>query len=194
MRKAQTDIQESVLISPIDGILTRADAKTIGVNVGIATTFTVTDLTTLEFTMEVDEADISKIKTGQNVRIMLDSYSDKTLEIAIASIDFVTHTTSTGGNAYNVKASIEGTNPDYMYRVGMTGNAEIILSEKNDILSVPLSALFETNKVYVETANKKYEKREITLGTQNDIAVEVKEGLSEGEIIVTDPTMVPTKK
>lgn len=194
MRKAQTDIQESVLISPIDGILTRADAKSIGVNVTTATTFTVTDLSSLEFIMEVDEADISKIKIGQNVRVMLDAYSDKTLDLAINSIDFVTHTTSTGGNAYNVKASIEGTNPDYVYRVGMTGNAEIILSEKDDILSVPLSALFETNKIYIETKNKKYEKRTLTLGVQNDIAVEVKEGLSEGEIIVTDPTTIPTKK
>ena len=194
MRKAQTDIQESVLISPIDGILTRADAKSIGVNVTTTTTFTVTDLSSLEFNMEVDEADISKIKIGQRVRVMLDAYSDKTLQLSINSIDFVTHTTSTGGNAYNVKATIGGTNPDYIYRVGMTGNAEIILSEKDDILSIPLSALFETNKVYVQTKNKKYEKRTLTLGAQNDIAVEVKDGLSEGEIIVIDPTTIPTKK
>lgn len=192
MRKAQTDIQESNLVSPIAGILTRADVQNTGVNVNTTTTFTVTDPTSLEFKMEVDEADISKVKIGQVVDISLDSYPDKTLNLVIDNIDFVTHTTSTGGNAYDVKAKMPD-NSDLRYFVGMNGNAEIILSKKGNVISVPLSALFETNKIYVKAGNT-YQKRTLTLGAQNDTSEEITNGLSEGDIIVTDPTTVPAKK
>ena len=181
--------QQSILSSPIAGIVTRADAKTAGVNIAATTTFTVVDPNSLTFKMEVDEADISKVKQGQEVEVVLDSFPDKTLHLTVDSIDFVTHTTSTGGNAYDVKAKLIQNND---YRVGMNGNAQIITSKKPDVVTVSLSSLFDTNKVYVKV-NNKYEKRTLKLGLQNDTSTEVLEGLNEGETVVTDPTLVPKK-
>lgn len=181
--------QQSILTSPIAGIVTRADAKTAGVNIAATTTFTVVDPNSLTFKMEVDEADISKVKEGQDVEVVLDSFPDKTLRLTVSSIDFVTHTTSTGGNAYDVKAKLIQNND---YRVGMNGNAQIITSKKPGVVGVSLSSLFDTNKVYVKIG-KRYEKKTLKLGLQNDTSAEVLEGLNEGETVVTDPTLVPKK-
>lgn len=184
--------QQSILTTPIGGIVTRADVKTSGVNITPATVFSVVDPQSLSFRMEVDEADISKIQIGQNVEINLDSYPNDTLTLKIDSIDFVTHTTSTGGNAYDVKAHIQS-NTDYRYRVGMNGNATIITKKLNNVIRIPLSSLIEDNKVYVKTG-KTYEKRTLKLGLQSDTDTEVVSGLSDGELLVTDPSLVPTKK
>jgi len=185
--------QQSVLSSPISGIITKADAKTNGVTAIAGTTgFTITDPNSLEFKMEVDEADIAKIKEGQQVKVTLDPYPDKTLYLTVQSIDFVTHTTSTGGNAYDVKAAMSQSN-NLSYRVGMNGNAEIILLKKQNVLAVPLASLVEDNKIYIKT-KKGFVKKTLKLGIQNDTSSEVLSGLSEGDQIVSDPTLVPGYK
>lgn len=184
--------QQSILTTPIGGIVTRSDVKTSGVNITPATVFTVVDPQSLSFRMEVDEADISKVQLGQKVEINLDSYPNSTFALQVDQIDFVTHTTSTGGNAFDVKAHILS-NADYHYRVGMNGNATIITNKLNNVIKIPLSSLIEDNKVYVKKG-KTYEKRTLKLGAQSDTDSEVVSGLNEGDLLVLDPSLVPAKK
>lgn len=191
MVKAQKDLTDSTLYSPIDGILTRADVETTGVNVTPATVFTVTDPNSIDFEMAIDEADIGNIKEGLPVKVNLDAYPNDTLNLSIDKIAFVYHTTSTGGNAFTIEAKISSNN-DNKYKIGMNGNAEIILNEKADVLLIPLSSIFDENKVYVKTKNG-YETRILKLGLQNDTSSEVITGLSIGDDIVLDPSLVPQK-
>lgn len=193
MVKAQKDLTDSTLYSPIDGILTRSDAKNIGVNITPATVFTIVDPSSLDFKMDVDEADIGSVKTGQPVEISLDSYPNDTLKLKISSIDFVTHTTSTGGNAYGVKANLINDNNTYKYRVGMNGNAEIILEKKENVLYIPISSIFDNDKVYVKT-KLGFEKRQIKVGLENDTLAQIKGGLKSGEIVALDPSLVLQNK
>lgn len=183
--------EESILTTPIDGIVTRADVKSSGVNIGVTTTFTVTDPTSLSFRMEVDEADVSKVQIGQTVEVNLNSYPDSLVKVYVSSIDFVSHTTSTGGNAFDVKAQITD-NGKYPLKVGMNGNATIITKEKKNVIKIPLVSLIDDTSVYVKNKDK-YEKRTIKLGLQSDIDAEVLSGLSENELLVTDPNSVPKK-
>jgi RND family efflux transporter MFP subunit len=189
MVKAQKDLSDSTLYSPIEGILTKSGVQSTGVNITAATVFIITDPNSLDFKMDIDEADIGKIKIGQLVNVSLDTYPDENLELKIDSIDFVTHTTSTGGDAYTVKASFDNDNSDYKYRVGMNGNAEIIQDKIYNVLYVPLSSIFDDKYVYVKN-NKKYEKRELKFGLENDTDIEVKSGINEGDQVVLDPSLV----
>lgn len=184
--------QQSVLSSPISGIVTRTDAKTAGVNVTATTTFSVVNPDTLVFEVDVDQADIAKIRLGQEVNIILDAYPDNNISIAVGKIDFTTHSTSTGGNAYTVQAKLL---PDskFDYKLGMEGNAEIVTAKEENVLSVPLSSIFEDNYVFVKTS-KGYEKRKIKQGLQNDTDVVITEGVSSADMVVLDPTLVPQKK
>src|SRR3989338_1089167 len=183
--------EESALITPISGVITKADAETQGINISTTTTFMVTDLNSLNFEMDVDQADIGKVKVGQSVRVVLDSYPDKTLALTIDGIDYVSHTTSTGGDAFTVSAKIPipPDYKDYKYRVGMNGNAEIIISEKNNVLSVPLSAI-EDDNVYVKTESG-FSQKKVKLGLQSDTRAEITEGLSENDTIASDISSIP---
>jgi len=183
--------QESVLTTPISGIVTREDVETAGVNVSSTTTFTVTDLSSLTFKMDVDEADIGKVKEVQKVKVVLDSYPDETLNLTIDRIDFASHTTSTGGTAFTVYANLTK-NPDNKYRVGINGNAQIITSEKKDVLTIPVSAISEDNKVFVET-KRGFEERKIKTGLQSDTRAQVISGLLENDDIAVEPALVPKK-
>ncbi len=184
--------EQSVLTTPIDGILTRADVNSTGVNVGVTDVWTVVDPDSLVFKMEVDEADIAKVRDGQQVELILDSYPDETINIAVDKIDFVTHTTSTGGNAYNVRANMP-INSDYRYRIGMNGNAQIITRKKKNVLTISLSSIENDDEVLVKK-DSKFEKRKIKTGIENDTSVEVIDGLSEGDIVAADPTNIPKDK
>ena len=139
--------QQSILTTPIAGIVTRADAVAAGVNVTPATTFTITDPSSLDFKMEVDESDIGQVKVGQNVNVSLDSFPNHTLKLKVNQIDFVSHVTSSGGNAFYVEAMLPQPNN---YRVGMSGNADIIIDARHNVLSIQSTDIFDDNYVYVK--------------------------------------------
>jgi RND family efflux transporter MFP subunit len=179
--------QQSVLTSPIAGIVTRADAVTTGVNVTPATTFTITDPGSLGFKMEVDEADIGQIKIGQAVNVSLDSFPNDNLKLTVKKIDFVNHVTSSGGNAFYVEAALPMQNN---YRVGMSGNADIVIDTRNNTIAIQSSDIFDNNYVYVKTA-KGFTKRKLNLGLQSDTEAQILSGLSEEDTVAIDPTSVP---
>jgi RND family efflux transporter MFP subunit len=187
MLKVQHDIANSSLYAPIAGIVTRMDAQDAEVNITPATTFTITDPNSLGFKMEVDEADIGQVKVGQNINVSLDSFPNNTFKLMVNKIDFVSHLTSSGGNAFYVEALFSEQNN---YRVGMSGNADIIIDSRNNVLSIQSSDIFDNNYVYVKTA-KGFVKRKLSLGLQNDTQAQVLSGLSEGDTVAIDPTSVP---
>ena len=179
--------QQSVLTTPIAGIVTRADALTSGMNISPLTTFTITDPSSLDFKMEVDEADIGQVKIGQSVSISLDSFPNDTIKLIVSKIDFVSHVTSSGGNAFYVYGLLPKQNN---YRVGMSGNADILVDSRRNVLTIESTDIFDNNYVYVKTA-RGFAKKKLSLGLQNDTQAQVLSGLSEGDIVAIDPTSVP---
>ncbi len=188
--------EQSVLTSPIDGIVTRADVTATGVNISATTSFGIVDPTTVDFEIDIDEADIGKVKAGQMVSVSLDAYPDQKIPLTVTAIDFTTHETSTGGDAYTVTVELP-TNDNLAYRIGMNGDAEIILNEKNDVLSIPLSSISDDGFVYIKN-NEDFEKRKIKTGLQNDTEAEVLSGVEENEEVALDPVaaenMIKNKK
>jgi len=183
--------QQSVLVSPINGILTHADAVTAGSSVTATSVFTIVDPSSLVFAMDVDEADIGKVTVGQQVKLNLDAYPNANLTFPVTHIDFVSHTTTNGGNAFTVEVKLPQT-IQYIYRVGMNGNAEITTAEKDHVLTIPITSVVDDQYIYVKTSGK-YKKKNIVLGLQSDTDAEVVKGLHEGELIVLESAKIPNK-
>lgn len=180
--------EQSYLVSPIDGIVTQADTTVPGVNVIAGSGFIVADPENVVFKSEVDEADIGKVRTGQPVKILLESYPEDAINLLVTKIDFSSHTSINGGNVFDVEAELP-INSDYKYKIGMTGDAEIILSEKSNVLTVPLGSIFNNEYVYVKK-KEGFEKRKIVPGIQSDIYREVISGLNDNEEIAVIPDEV----
>lgn len=184
--------EQSVLISPISGIVTRADVQSAGVNVGLTTTFSIANPSDLVFKMDVDEADVGRLTEGMPVKVIVNAYPDETHYLTVDEIDFATHTTSTGSNVYTVQASLPQTETN-KYRVGMTGDAEIVLHKRENVVSVPITSVVDDSYVYVKVKDT-FVKKKVVLGLTNDTDAEVVEGLTVGDKVAVDPAIAEKLK
>lgn len=180
--------QQSYIVSPIDGYVTRADVDVSGVNVGATTLFTITDLDHMVFQADVDEADVAKVLVKLPARINLDAFPNRSIMLFVDSVDYASHTTSTGGTAYTVSLRI----PEdiaFRLRVGMNGDAEIILDERKHVLVVPASSIVDGKYVFVKTKDG-FEKRQVLVGLQNDTQAQIREGLAAGDQVALQASSV----
>jgi hypothetical protein len=75
-------------------------------------------------------------------------------------------------------------------RPGMSAQTEILVTELDNVLSVPIQAVLPyANKYHiaVKTPAGQYDRRPVTLGINNDRLIEVKSGLKTGDIVALNP-------
>jgi RND family efflux transporter MFP subunit len=183
-------IKYATLISPINGIVVNVEQPNPGVNITPATAnFYIINPDSIYFKAQIDQEDVTKVKVGDRTTITLDSFPDQEFESEITYIAFtpVSGQTST---VYEIrfKLPVEN-NQDHLYRIGMDGDAIISLKEVKNALTIPIDATHQENdKDYVlvkQGDDKNLVKKYIKLGIENNDHIEVLEGLSENDQIVT---------
>jgi len=187
---ADLAIKYATITTPIAGLVTHIDTPLAGINITPATaTFDIVNPNSVYFEARIDELEIGKIKEGQTVILTLDSYPEKNFAGEITAIDFAASTVG-GSKVFLTKISLPQ-NSDRQFRLGMGGDAEIILNEKENVLAIPTDALIkrEKNFVWVVDNEGKARKKEVEVGLVTDEAVEIVSGLEEGTEIVTKGTM-----
>ncbi len=140
---AEKQLQDYKIYSPIDGTIIKRDSNIVvgsGVTQGQQLD-TIVDGDHMEFTINVDELDISKIKVGQDVNVTVDALQDTTLRPLAAKVTEVAlEGTSTNGVAtYPVKITLNDT--DTSLKGGMNANANILIDNKTNVLTVPIEAV-----------------------------------------------------
>jgi RND family efflux transporter MFP subunit len=146
------------------------------------------DLSTMIVETNVSEVDVSKIETDQKVEITLDAIPGPVFSGTITDISTLAHTKDRGSqiNVFDVEVEIDSA--DERLKPGMSAKADIIINVYEDVISVPIEAVFErddTTIVYTPGGKK----MPIALGARNDEAVIVTSGLEEGDdIALIDPT------
>lgn len=177
--------EQSYLVSPIDGVITDSGAEVPGINIAVTNSYQIADPDHVKFVIEVDESDIGKVRMGMPVKVTLESFPDDPINLTVSNIDFTSHTSSNGGNVFDVEAQIPD-NAEYKYRIGMTGDAEIITSEKKNVLTVPLGSIVDDKFVYIRNGQY-FEKRKVVLGVQNDTDKEAIVGVHAGDEVAIAP-------
>ena len=133
--------------------------------------------------MAADQTEVTKLKVGQEVKILLDSFPDISLSGEILSIGF-TPKAGEAGAVYRIKVSL--TPPEGQvdaFRIGMTGDARFILSQKEDILYIPPEFInTNTEGTYIKVGDKN-NKTYIETGLEGEERVEVKGTIKEGDIV-----------
>ncbi len=177
---AEKALKSATLKSPFDGIVTLVANPFPGPFVIYSQTqFEVVNPETLYFRVAADQTEITKLKIGQNVGIILDSYPDEQIQGIIENISFAPDPAETGV-VYEIKVAITKNGIDY--HLGMTGDAKFILSQSKDVLYVP-NKFVKNDKTgkYVLVGNGK-KKQYIEVGIEGEERVEVK-GINEGEVV-----------
>jgi HlyD family secretion protein len=184
----------TTLVSPMDGVVLSRDVE-IGDAVssilvlGSTATLVMTlgDTTQVYVQGKVDEADIGSVYLGQPARIRVESFpskifNGKVTKIAPLGVEKDNVTT------FEVRVSID--NPTGELKANMTANAEVLVTEHKNTLTVPEQALVYDNQknafVFVPDAKQKDGQRKIPVkvGISNGSKTEILDGLKDGDTVV----------
>jgi len=181
--------------APIDGKIILKNKKvneTVSAGGNTQPLMVVADISKMKFDMKIDELDINKLKLGQSVNVSADSLPDKTLVGQITSIADK-GTATNGVSYYLVEVTV---NEPGSLKTGMNVNAKTIVSDKQNILTVPASAVWKKDgKTFVSLPadeNGKSKEVNVEIGISNKDLIEVVKGLNEGDTIVI-PTNIKNK-
>jgi HlyD family secretion protein len=138
----ETDLKKAYIRSPIDGIVLDRQidpGQTVAASFQTPVLFTLSeDLTRMKLSVNVDEADIGKIRVGQSATFRVDAYPSKSFESRISDIRS-TPKTSNGVVTYETILSVD--NQARLLQPGMTATADIVVTTIPDTLLVPNAAL-----------------------------------------------------
>ncbi len=124
---ADMAIKESVLTTPIEGVVVSIDQPFAGSNITPASaTFTIINPNSLYFKANIDQETVTKIKVEQPVSLQLDSFPDKEIESKITYIAF-TPVPSETSTVFETRFQLPVDNKNMDYRIGMDGDVNIIL-------------------------------------------------------------------
>lgn len=202
---AESDLAETTITAPMSGVVV-GDPKPVGTmavqgNSNPTVIMRIADTTKKQILAKVDETDIGKIKIGQDATFNVDTFTDKTFTAHVSKISqtdtsntWDINGTSTSSSSSSSSSSsviyyyvtLDVDDPDDVLLLGMTARVDIITSEKENALVVPIAALKTNDKgsyVLRVTEGGKTEEIPVTTGIYSDDYVEILSGLTEGDTV-----------
>ncbi len=184
--QAKRQLDKAVITAPFNGTVA---TKSVDVGQTVSATSTIlylVDTSSMELKVQVDEIDITGVRTGQKVTIELDALPGQKLDGTVTEIG-VMPITQSGVVVYDVKIRFNPS-PDSGIKPGMSATADVITSSLTGVVLVPDRAITRdsTGKASVEVVvgEGKTEKRAVTTGLSDGLRTEVTGGLKEGEKVI----------
>jgi HlyD family secretion protein len=192
--RIREELEYTSIRSPIQGIVLSRDIETgsavssiLTMGAGATRVMVLGDMNEVYVRGKVNEIDIGKIRPGLPARITVETYKDRVFhgqvyKIAPLGAEWNNVT------SFEVRVSVE--NPDGLLLANMSANAEIILEEHHDVLTIPEGAvIFDMDKkTYVEVPDPLGEngRRRVAfdMGISTGIKAEVLSGLEEGTQVI----------
>ena len=140
--QAQVNLDHTIITSPVDGIVTQRSVdvgQTVAASMQAPTLFVIAvDLTKLQVSANIDEADIGRIRPGQRATFRVDAYPTDTFEGTVAQVRLQPVVVQ---NVTTYATIIDAPNADLKLRPGMTATLRVEVSQKSNVLRVPSAAL-----------------------------------------------------
>lgn len=215
LEKQKKILNDSIIVSPIDGTVTMVNAKENGPASGLL--FVIEDTENLIASTAIGEYDIGFIKVGQEVIVKADGLGDKEIKGVVSEIsptamkDASGNTASTSNVQFETKITLTEKDPNL--KIGMNVRLTIILEEKNDVYSVPYDAVVTEDDgnqyIYVLEGEKDQSqsglpsllrtglrdinarKIQVQTGLETDMYVEIiSSELEDGMRVIADPSQI----
>ena len=142
LRLNETNLLKACICSPISGIVLKRNVdpgQTVASSLQAPVLFSIAeDLKQMELQVDIDEADVGKVKVGQGASFSVDAFPDRRFPASIRDVRFASETIQ---GVVTYKAVLVIDNSELLLRPGMTATAEIRVTEIADAVTVPNSAL-----------------------------------------------------
>ncbi len=195
LNTAMTNLGYTKIVAPVDGTVISREinlGQPVAASFQAPELFTIAqDLTKMQIEVNVSEADIGKVKEGQNVTYTLDGYPDSNFKGKVTQVRISPTTVS---NVVTYVVIVDVNNEDLKLVPGMTANVSIITEKSENVLCAPNIALKFTPEVdgqkYKEQGIWKLYKNKpmrvnITQGASDDSKFEIlSQDVKEGDLVI----------
>ena len=155
LAKAQQDLQYTYIYAPIDGIVVQ---RNVDVGQTVASSFSApqlfliaSDLRKMQILVQVDEADIGQIKSGQEVRFTVEAYPN---QVFLGKVQQVRLQSSVVQNVVDYTVVVMVDNPNGKLLPGMTATVNFETAKAANALRVANAALrFRPSEAMLAAAN-----------------------------------------
>ena len=199
LQNLQDTMANYTVTSPISGTIIEKDAQQGEALTSGSTLCVIYDLNYLEMVINVDELQISSLSVGQKVQITADAVQDKNYVGTVTRVS-MKGASNGGTTTYPVTIRIDETDG---LRPGMNANAEIVVAEAANALTVPNAAIVRGGYVLVTQDSPSASKADTTMeapegfvyvavktGVSDDDYTQIVSGIQEGDTIGYDPNSV----
>jgi HlyD family secretion protein len=142
LRQAESNLGYTRILSPEDGVIISRlvnVGQTVAASLSTPTLFSIAkDLTDMQIETSVDEADIARVKEGQEVEFTVDAHRGTVFPGTVKQVRIAPGTTD---NVVTYPVIISVANPELKLKPGMTANVSVITERRTGVLRVPMAAL-----------------------------------------------------
>lgn len=184
-------LEKQEVVSPIDGVVLekKVEVNTVGVPGTVA--FVIGDVGSIEVEAYILAEDAVNVNLGDEVEIAERSGNKQVIEgrvvkIAPGAVDVIS---SLGVNQKKVAVTVEPAVSSARLKHGYEVDVRVITERKSDVITVPLSSVFDykDKDCVFAVVNGKTALRTVQKGIQDESFVEIMDGLKEGEIVLYEP-------
>ena len=178
---ARLELSYASVVAPIDGVIAERMVKEGNLIQQNQALFRIVDTSVLEAVLNVPERELATMKEGLPVNLRVDAMPGQVYE---GRVDRVSPVVDAGSGTFRVTTEFDGGEG---LRAGMFGRVDVVYQQRSDVLTVPRSALLEDQgeaAVFAVRENKAV-RVPVQLGYVNGTLAEVREGLAEGDTVIT---------
>lgn len=203
---------KTVLKAPISGRVTglkaeKGETAIPGMtNLPGATLMVISDMSVMMAEIKVNESEVVRTKVGQVAQVVVESFPGEVFQGRVEEVATGSEASATQGNLYKVKIRLEGKAEALdRLRPGMSARAVILAAEAKSVLRVPLQAVLEREGTQEEAQKQgllaptprmvvmvakggKATETPVKVGIASTQYYELKEGLAEGDKVLTGPS------
>jgi HlyD family secretion protein len=203
LMRASDVLSKTAVVSPIDGIVSRLQVRegemvVVGIQNQPGTTLmTISDLSAVNAEVKVAEADVLRLALDQPASVAMEAipgttFPGRVVEIGASALPL----TGTGAAAREFKVVVRLDSPDARLRPGLTCDAEIVTSDRRDVVTVPLQSAVirpvagqgdKTGVFVVSDGRVRF--TPVATGVIGGLDIEVS-GLEPGTLVVSGPYQV----
>ena len=142
LNSQRVNLGYTTIVAPIDGIVISRNVdqgQTVASSMNAPTLFVIAaDLTKMQVVANIDEADVGRMRPGQNVNFRVDAFPNDTFRGTVQQVRLQPAVVQ---NVVTYSTVIAVPNPDLKLKPGMTANVNIEIARRTNALRIPNAAL-----------------------------------------------------
>lgn len=179
---AEARLEKTAIRAPLSGVVgLRAISSGAFVEPGTPIV-ELSDIDPIKLDFRVPELALPSLRNGQSVRVTVDALPGLRFAGEVYAIDPIVEP---GGRAVRLRARIP--NPDTRLTAGLFARVEIVISEREQVLLIPESAVFArgNGRHVFRIVDGRAKLTPVSVGVRRPGQVEIREGLAAGDVVVT---------